>query len=141
MKFLCVSCDEAMKLKEVNPPERGSLTVVYGCPSCDHEIAMLTNPYETQVVGSLGVTVGGASAETEGASKCPFSGVVQSMVGGQDDLNIGFPWTSEASSRLENVPEFARPMAKTGIETYAKERGLTQIDAQVLERAKDFFGM
>ncbi|MCH7706870.1 MAG: PCP reductase family protein [Myxococcales bacterium] len=63
------------------------------------------------------------------------------MVGGQDDLNIGFPWTSEASSRLENVPEFARPMAKTGIETYAKERGLTQIDAQVLEQAKDFFGM
>lgn len=141
MKFLCVSCDEAMKLKEVNPPERGSLTVVYGCPRCQHEIAMLTNPYETQVVGSLGVTVGGASAETEGASKCPFSGVVQGMGGGPEDLKIGFPWTPEASLRLENVPEFARPMAKTGIETYAKERGLTQIDAQVLEQAKNFFGM
>ena len=133
MKFLCVSCDEAMKLKEVNPPERGSLTVVYGCPRCQHEIAMLTNPYETQVVASLGVRVGGESAETEGASKCPFSG--------PEDLKIGFPWTPEASLRLENMPEFARPMAKTGIETYAKERGLTQIDAQVLEQAKNFFGM
>ncbi len=46
MKFLCVSCDEPMKLAEARPPERGSLTVVYRCPRCSHEIAMLTNPYE-----------------------------------------------------------------------------------------------
>ena len=29
MKFLCMSCDEPMKLIEAKPPERGSLTVVY----------------------------------------------------------------------------------------------------------------
>jgi hypothetical protein len=32
-------------------------------------------------------------------------------------------------------------MAKTGIEKFAKDLGLAQIDARVLEQAKDFFGM
>ena len=33
MKFLCVPCDSPMKLQTVAPPERGSLSVVYACPS------------------------------------------------------------------------------------------------------------
>ena len=33
MKFLCVPCDSPMKLQTVGPPERGSLSVVYSCPS------------------------------------------------------------------------------------------------------------
>ena len=138
MKCLCVSCDEAMKLIDARPPERGSLTVVYRCPSCAHEFAMLTNPYETQVVGSLGVEIGGEADGAEGASKCPFSSVVRDMGMGLPD---SLPWTPEATSRLENIPEFARPMAKTGIEKFAKDRGLPQIDAQVLEQARNFFGM
>ena len=141
MKFLCVSCDEAMKLIEAKPPERGSLTIVYRCPNCAHEFAMLTNPYETQMVGSLGVKIGGEAAGTEGASKCPISSVVQDMGGGLEESSAKFPWTPEATSRLENIPEFARPMAKTGIEKFAKDRGVAQIDVQVLEQAKDFFGM
>jgi DNA-directed RNA polymerase subunit RPC12/RpoP len=139
MKFLCVSCDEPMKLTEARPPERGSLTVVYRCPHCSHEIAMLTNPYETQVVGSLGVEIGGDGSDGE-ASKCPFSDVVRDLVP-LEAANDGFPWTDEALSHLENIPEFARPMAKTGIEKFAKDQGLGQIDARVLEQARDFFGM
>ncbi len=139
MKFLCVACDEPMKLIEARPPERGSLTVLYRCPSCDSEVAMLTNPYETQVVSSLGVEVGGEASGSDAASKCPFSGVVRDA--GLADAGAGFPWTAEAVSRLENIPEFARPMAKTGIEKFAKERGLAEIDAQVLEQARDFFQM
>ena len=49
--------------------------------------------------------------------------------------------SAEASARLENIPECARPMAKTGIEKFATERGLAQIDAHVLEQAREFFGM
>ncbi len=139
MKFLCVSCDEAMKLIRADPPERGSLTVVYQCPKCASEFAMLTNPYETQVVGSLGVKVGAEPGA--GDSKCPFTGVVQDAGAGLDGSTAGLSWTSEASSRLLNIPEFARPMAKTGIEKFATERGFTQIDAQVLEQARGFFGM
>ena len=43
MKFLCVPCDSPMKLQTVGPPERGSLSVVYSCPECGYEMAMLTN--------------------------------------------------------------------------------------------------
>ena len=138
MKFLCVSCDEAMKLIDAKPPDRGSLTIVYRCPGCHHEIAMLTNPFETQVVGSLGVQVG---PEGDGAAKCPFPGVMHEMGVSLDGGGAAFPWTPEATERLANIPEFARPMAKSGIEKFAKDRGIAQIDAEVLGQAKDFFGM
>ena len=72
MKFLCVPCDSPMKLQTVGPPERGSLSIVYSCPECGYEMAMLTNAYETQVVQSLGVRIGPemrreASASAEAA--------------------------------------------------------------------------
>lgn len=59
MKFLCIQCDEAMKLLRTDGPDDGSLTVVFGCPACKREMAMLTNAMETQMVRSLGVKVGG----------------------------------------------------------------------------------
>lgn len=65
MKFLCVACDEAMQLKEARGPEEGSMTVVFGCPTCGTEVAMLTNTMETQVVRSLGVKIGGRTAPAE----------------------------------------------------------------------------
>ncbi len=141
MKFLCVACDEPMKLIQARPPERGSLSVVYRCPACENEIAMLTNPFETQVVGSLGVRIGGESGDSEGASGCPFSSLVQDMGASPEGGSGELAWSSEAAARLENMPEFARPMAKSGIEKFAKDQGLAQIDAQVLEEAKEFFGM
>ena len=58
MKFLCVPCDSPMKLQTLAPPEGGSLSVVYSCPECGYEMAMLTNPFETQLVQSLGVRIG-----------------------------------------------------------------------------------
>jgi hypothetical protein len=140
MKFLCVSCDEAMKLIEARPPERGSLTVVYRCPRCAFEFAMLTNPYETQVVGSLGVKVGEPGG-SEDAAGCPFSSVLRDVGAGLQASEGGIPWTAEAAERLERVPEFARPMARTGIEKFARDHGLAQIDGRVLDQAKDFFGM
>jgi hypothetical protein len=140
MKFLCVSCDEAMKLMEVTPPDRGSLTVVYRCPKCAHEFAMLTNPFETQVVGSLGVNIGEGSDQTEGESKCPFSSMVQDVTAVPEDSSAELTWSPEASSRLDNMPEFARPLAKAGIERFARERGLGEIDVRVLDEARDFLG-
>ena len=71
MKFLCVLCDQAMKLVEMAPPDRGALSIVYECPECAHRVAMLTNPLETQVVTSLGVQIGPGQGDI---SKCPFSG-------------------------------------------------------------------
>ena len=67
MKFLCVPCDSPMKLQTVGPPERGSLSVVYSCPECGYEMAMLTNQFETQLVQSLGVRIGPDCADVSEA--------------------------------------------------------------------------
>src|ERR1700752_2609189 len=116
MKFLCVPCDSPMKLQTVAPPDRGSLSVVYACPECGYEIAMLTNAYETQVVQSLGVRIGpDASAATTAAGKCPFPGMIASAESAGDaraDDPVSVRWTAGAEARLQNIPEFVRPMAK-----------------------------
>jgi hypothetical protein len=50
-------------------------------------------------------------------------------------------WTAAAEARLANIPEFVRPMARTGIEKFAQERGALEVDEQILDAARDFFGM
>ena len=149
MKFLCVPCDSPMKLQTIGPPERGSLSVVYSCPECGYEMAMLTNPYETQVVQSLGVRIGpeseaGASSAAGTAGKCPFSAMIPGIEGTQPSQPgelVPVRWTPAAEARLANIPEFVRPMARTGIEAFARERGAVQVDEKILDAAKDFFGM
>ena len=143
MKFLCVLCDQPMKLVEMAPPDRGALSIVYECPECAHRVAMLTNPLETQVVTSLGVQIGPGQGDI---SKCPFSGMVQEMTGGAaaadaSAADAAIVWTSAALERLQRIPDFVRPMARSGIEKYARDQGLNEIDEGVLDHAKDFFGM
>ena len=141
MNFLCVLCDQPMKLVEMAPPDRGALAIVYECPECAHRIAMLTNPLETQVVTSLGVQIGPGQGDV---AKCPFSGMVQEMTGGAASPGADQPavvWTEAALARLQKIPDFVRPMARSGIEKYAQDKGLVEIDEAVLDTAKDFFGM
>jgi hypothetical protein len=148
MKFLCIPCDAPMKLQTVEPPDRGSLSIVYACPECGYEMAMLTNAYETQVVQSLGVkvgpstTLGEATTDAAGA-KCPFSGMIP---GAENSAERGKPdaairWTAAAEARLLNVPEFVRPMARVGIEKFALEKGAREVDDEILDAAREFFGM
>ncbi len=163
MKFLCVPCDSPMTLQSVGPPERGSLSVVYACPECGYEIAMLTNAYETQIVQSLGVRIGpspeaNASAAMGGSMGASTTSGTRTASGGGTGTGSGCPfsamipaterapsaeirWTAAAEARLANIPEFVRPMARTGIERFAKERGLVEVDEQILDAAREFFGM
>jgi hypothetical protein len=164
-------------------------------------MAMLTNPYETQVVASLGVTIGpqgsagataganpgatlagaGAAAASaaagdpgreaaalgglspeaaqEGGGKCPFAGMIPGLTGRDTAAGTGADghagaaapvegviapapaWTDAASARLAAIPSFVRPMARTGIERFARERGYATIDERVLDEARAFFGM
>jgi hypothetical protein len=139
-----------MKLQTVAPPDRGSLSVVYSCPACGYEMAMLTNAYETQVVQSLGVRIGPANALDTGrdsglaeasataGGKCPFPGM---MPAADKTAESAIRWTSGAEARLTNIPEFVRPMAKTGIEKFARDRGAAEVDEKILDEAKEFFGM
>jgi hypothetical protein len=155
MKFLCVPCDRPMQLRSVGPPDRGSLSVVYSCPECGYEMAMLTNAYETQVVQSLGVRISPAAAESElGAESprrssksevgCPFSAMIQGSDAGTRG-EVGAPpavrWTAAAEARLAKVPDFVRPMARAGIERFAVEKGAAEVDERILDAAREFFGM
>jgi hypothetical protein len=157
MKFLCVPCDTPMQLQTVGPPERGSLSIVYACPECGYEIAMLTNAYETQIVQSLGVRIGPdsstanantASAATTAGTGCPFAAMVPSTtatatasesVATSESTSVR--WTAAAEARLANIPAFVRPMARTGIERFARERGAMEVNEKILDEARDFFGM
>jgi hypothetical protein len=162
MKFLCVPCDSPMKLQSIAPPDGGSLSVVYACPECGYEMAMLTNPFETQLVQSLGVRIGpamdagtsSAEARVASAGKCPFTAMMPSSDGTaaapEHAAGAGYApsleppavrWTSAAEARLANIPEFVRPMARTGIERFARERGALEVDEQILDAARTFFGM
>jgi len=141
MKFLCVPCDQPMKVLSVTPPDRGSISVTYSCPACGYEMAMLTNPFETQLVSSLGVKVGPGAAADGDKPKCPFSGMVAAAEQTSDPTDDGVRWTAEASARMQAIPEFVRPMAKTGIETFARESGHAEITVAVIDEAKSRFGM
>jgi hypothetical protein len=133
-----------MKLRIVGPPDRGSLSIVYSCPECGYEMAMLTNAYETQVVQSLGVKIGsesGSAASSASSTGCPFPAMIPRTEEAQAGEPVPVRWTPAAEARLANIPEFVRPMARTGIERFARERGALEIDEKILDAARDFFGM
>src|SRR6185295_1518284 len=102
MKFLCVPCDSPMKLQTVGPPERGSLSVVYSCPECGYEMAMLTNPFETQLVQSLGVRIGPApgasSSASTSASKCPFPAMMAGIDGAVEGAGHAISTSADAAT-------------------------------------------
>jgi hypothetical protein len=157
MKFLCVPCDSPMKLQSVGPPEGGSLSVVYSCPECGYEMALLTNPFETQLVQSLGVRIGPEEAARAGRPEpggCPFTAMIPSAA--PEPTREGAAatsarpaatdgpvvrWTAAAEARLEKIPAFVRPMVRAGIERFARERGALEVNDELLDAAREFFGM
>jgi hypothetical protein len=64
---------------------------------------------------------------------------LQVMDDSKTDSPNGMTWSREAEQRLDNIPDFIRPMARKEIERVAKERGLATITAQVMDDAKDKF--
>lgn len=164
MKFLCVECDEPMRLQASQGPDEGSLAVTFGCPRCSRRVAMLTNPAETQLIRSLGVKVGGRSepaapfehlrsslarqrpeafeeAPAEGASTgpgCPFAGMIAAE---EAQGQSGMAWSPEAEARVERIPSFIRPMARKAIERYAEGKGHRTITGAVMDEARAALGM
>lgn len=126
MKFLCVACDQPMMLARApDPPSQGSLSAIFRCARCGHRVALLTNPWETQLVCSLGVAIGGPKP-----SRKPLALVRAALA------EARLLWTEEAERRLARVPEPVRPMARTAIERYARERGYGEVDCAVMDEAK-----
>jgi len=46
-------------------------------------------------------------------------------------------WTEEAESYFEKVPPFVRPMAKRGVETYARSKGIGVVTPELIRLAKE----
>ena len=80
MKFLCLDCDDVMAFAERQIPSDGTLAAVFTCGSCGREMAMLTNPMETQLVSSMGVKIGGREVPAQ-----PMELARTSLEGGRDD--------------------------------------------------------
>jgi len=168
MKFVCLDCDEPMKLHETEGPHDGSLTVTFRCPECGFRVAMLTNPFETQMVKSLGVKVGGrataaepfehlrasmatarpdafqgvpAPTDASGGPGCPFAAALDAPEPETRAAGTAIEWHAAAAARLDRIPGFIRPMAKRSIERYAADKGYASITESVMDEARAVFGM
>lgn len=136
MKFLCVGCDEPMKFIKADAPEKGSVSIIFGCSKCNNQIAMLTNPQETQLVRTLGVNIGGGAVQHE-----PLTLTKGLMADRQPLADDDITWTREAEERLKRAPFFVQPMAKRAIMSYAREKGIREITLQVMDVVKEKSGM
>src|SRR5882724_8944014 len=106
MKFLCLDCDQPMKLHSTEGPEEGSLSVTFRCPECGFRVAMLTNPFETQMVRSLGVKVGARPDAFEGTGEtggsCPFAAALGGAEAAPPTAEpAAVTWEPAAAARLE----------------------------------------
>lgn len=136
MKFLCLDCDRQMAFEEREVPGDGTLAVGFRCPSCGRAIAMLANPYETQLVSSLGVKIGGSTIGDDG----PMALAGEFLAPPPEPP--GAPrWDAEALERLGRVPSFVRGMVKRIYVDWAKERGIAEITTAVMDRARADLGL
>jgi hypothetical protein len=144
MKFLCLECDTQMAFQERREPGDGTFAAAFTCPRCGRGVALLANPMETQLVGSLGVKIGGRTLDQQ-----PLELVRSSMAGRADafaesppDTTTGRPaWSPEALERLDRVPGFVRGMVKKIYLEYAAERGIAEITPAIMDRARTELGL
>lgn len=155
MKFLCVQCDAVMAFAERQLPGDGTMAAVFTCPSCGREVAMLTNPMETQLVASLGVKVGGRTVPEQ-----PFELVRTTVATGGDVFADALEqeedatenprssaqpqrvtWSEDATERLARVPSFVRGMVKRIYTDYAREHAIALITPEVMDRARTDLGL
>lgn len=134
-----------MKLDHSEKREHGAISLVYACADCGYEMAMVTNPYETQLVASLGADLGddvapAAVPDAGAGSNCPFTGIAQT-VSGDEAAVTKFPWTAEAEARMAGAPDFVKPVVCAAIERFARENGYAEVNEKVIEEAKNFLGM
>ena len=82
-----------------------------------------------------------SSGETTEGGKCPFTSVISEAYQEEPEPTetTGLVWTPEALERLERIPSFVRPMAKMGIESFAKENGHDEITGEVMDAARGNF--
>jgi hypothetical protein len=144
MKFLCIDCDAQMTFDERELPGDGTFAVSFACPTCGRRVAMLANEMETQLVGALGVKIGGRTLDAQ-----PME-LVRTNLDGASEVFEDAPvpagdtrpqWSAAATERLARVPGFVRGMVKRIYTDYAVERGISHISPEVMDRARTELGL
>ncbi|MFL5605533.1 MAG: PCP reductase family protein [Gemmatimonadaceae bacterium] len=145
MKFLCLECDAQLTFTERQQPGDGTFAAAFVCPSCGRRIALLANPMETQLVGSLGVRIGGTELDAEPMELTRATAITR------DDAFEAAPavapstshprWSPDAQARLGQVPRFVRGMVKKIYGDFAAEQGIAEITPDVMDRARTELGL
>ena len=145
MKFLCIKCDEPMKYVESSSPPDGSMSITFVCQKCRNEVALLTNPGETQLVRALDVKIGGRTSPHQPMELLRSTLAQQRAPAFSDEESNphseGPFWTKEAEERLARAPSFVREMVRRGTERFARTKGYSEITSQVLDEAKAEMGL
>jgi hypothetical protein len=146
MKFLCIECDRQMTFEERELPGDGTLAISFACPGCGRRVGMLTNPFETQLVSSLGVVIGGRTVPEQ-----PLEMVRSSVATGQENAfgeakaqettGTGVRWSADAQERLARVPNFVRGMVKRIYAEYARDHGIAEITPALMDTARTELGL
>jgi hypothetical protein len=143
MKFICNDCQELMEFVENRPAGDGnSMAITYTCPSCDRGISMITNAGETQVVRSLGVTIGHEALTTPPE---PMA-MIRSALSGQANT-VAAPdqlepvWTDAALRRLSAAPVFVQGIVQRLYTDYARQQGYREITPAIMNEAREALGM
>ena len=134
MKFICIRCNEYMNQIKADVSGENSINIIFKCSKCNNQIAMITNPQETQMVRTLELNIGGTAIPDKPVKE----GLLEEPETSKDD---GVRWTKEAEERLKRVPPFVQPMARQSIINYAKEKGVREITLQVMDEVKEKAGM
>ena len=143
MKFVCQSDNTVMEFVESATSEGGgSMSIAFKCPTCGRSVAMVTNPGETQMVRSLGVTIGhdhlAAAPEPMSMIRSALSNQAAPVPssGGSEPV-----WSESALRRLAVAPSFVQGMIRRLYADYARQKGYAEITPAVMNEARDALGM
>src|SRR3989442_10209372 len=73
------------------------------------------------------------------ARKHGYKKITLQVMDDSKNATEGIPWVPAAEKRLENIPDFIRPMARREIERIAVERGAAQVTEAIMDEAKTKF--
>jgi len=143
MKFVCNDCQRVMEFRDNTPGQGGgSMAIRYICPGCNRSISMVTNPGETQVVRSLGVTIGHeAIAHTPEPMAMIREALAEQKPAASVPAGPDPVWTETALRRLNAAPGFVQGMIRRLYDDYARQKGYAEITPAVMNEARDALGM
>jgi len=141
MKFICQSDNAVMEFVETSASEGGSMSIQFRCPACGRGMAMVTNPGETQMVRSLGVTIGHAALAS---APEPMSMIRSALTSQAAPIAPAGPepaWSEAALRRLAAAPTFVQGMIRRLYTDYARQKGYAEITPAVMNEAREALGM